>query len=213
MSQHAANLPLDAPPYAPLRRLLRDLAGVDPELTDITALSAFLHAHREAIGDLTLVEFAAAPDDVQRMMAHYMVLGASELADLHEASRAWLHAHGYVPPPWDLAVPRVGMRMVPYKGKVGATVEWEPENRVTLDPRLDEHEHRWVLAMAIGAGERPQWSDEEIKRYAAYLTMPEHDFQRDRALGDEQLAAKYQVPLEAVQYRRTLPDELAAASP
>lgn len=209
MSQRTSNLPLDAPHYTLLRHLLLELVAAEPELTDIQELSAFLHEHHETIGDLTLAEFKAAPDDVQRMMVHYMVLGASELADMHEQSRAWLQAHGYPPPPWDPSVPRVGMRMVPYNGKVGATVEWEPERRVTVDPQLDEHAHRWVLAMAIGAGERPQWNDEEIKRYAAYLTMPEQEFQRDRHLSDEQLAERYQVPIEAAQYRRTLPDVLA----
>jgi hypothetical protein len=209
MSQEAAKLPLDAPHYATLRRLLRDLVASDPELTGIEELRTFLHEHRETTGELTLAEFEAAPEDVQRMMVYYMVLGASELADMYEQSRAWLQAHGYPPPPWDPSVPRVGMRMVPYNGKVGATVEWEPERRVTVDPQLDEHAHRWVLAMAIGAGERPQWNDEEIKRYAAYLTMPEQEFQRDRHLSDEQLAERYQVPIEAAQYRRTLPDVLA----
>jgi hypothetical protein len=209
MSQRTSNLPLDAPHYTLLRHLLLELVTADPELTDILELSAFLHEHHETVGDLTLAEFEAAPDDVQRMMVHYMVLGASELADVHELSRAWLQAHGYPLPPWDLSVPRVALRMIPYKSKVGATVEWEPEHRVTLDPRLNEHERRWVLAMAIGAGERPQWTDEEIKRYAAYLTMPEQEFQHDRHLSDEQLAEQYQVPIEAVQYRRTLPDVLS----
>ncbi|HEY7414777.1 MAG TPA: ImmA/IrrE family metallo-endopeptidase [Ktedonobacteraceae bacterium] len=206
MSQKASNLPLDAPHYATLRHLLRELATPDPELMNIEELSTFLHTQHETVGDLTLAEFKAAPDDVKRMMAHNMVLGASELADIHEVSRAWLRAHGYPLPPWDLSVPRVAVRMIPYKGKVGATVEWEPENRVNLNPQLNEQERRWVLAMAIGAGERPQWNDEEIKRYAAYLTMPEQAFQQNRHLSDEQLAEQYQVPIEAVQYRRTLPD-------
>jgi hypothetical protein len=207
MSQKA-NLPLDAPGYASLRHLLRELVTPDADIVNIGELERFLQTHHETIGELTLAEFEAAPDDVKRMMAHYMVLGASELTDLHETSRAWLRAHGYPPPPWDLSVPRVAIRMIPYKGRVGATVEWEPENRVNLDPQLNEQEHRWVLAMAIGAGERPQWSDEEIKRYAAYLTMPEQAFQQDRHLSDEQLAERYQVPVDAVQYRRTLPDAL-----
>jgi hypothetical protein len=207
MSQKA-NLPLDAPSYTPLRHLLRELVTPDVDLMNIEELKAFLQAHHETIGELTLAEFEAAPDDVRRMMTHNMILAASELADLHEMSRAWLRAHGYPPPPWDLSVPRVAIRMIPYQGRVGATVEWEPENRVNLDPQLNEQERRWVLAMAIGAGERPQWSDEEIKRYAAYLTMPEQNFQQDRHLSDEQLAEQYQVPVEAVQYRRTLPDTL-----
>lgn len=208
MSPTAANLPLDAPQYASLRSLLREMVVPDPELTHIEELGIFLREHQEAVGDRTLAEFEAAPDDVKRMMVHYMVLGASELADIHEASRAWLSLHGYSLPPWDVSVPRVAMRLVPYKGKVGARIEWEPEKRVTLDPELNEDEHRWVLAMAIGAGERPQWTDEEIKRYAAYLTMPEQAFRYDRHLSDERLAVQYQVPVEAVQYRRTLPDEL-----
>lgn len=208
MSQKASSLPLDAPHYTLLRQVLRELVGPDPELMQIEALSRFLQEHHETMGELTLAEFEAAPEDVKRMMAHYMVLGASELADLHEVSRTWLQAHGYPQPPWDVSVPRVAMRMIPYKGKVGATVEWEPENRVNLDPQLQEPERRWVLAMAIGAGERPQWNDEEIKRFAAYLTMPEPTFQQDRPLSDEQLAERYQVPVEAVQYRRTLPDVL-----
>jgi hypothetical protein len=208
MSQGTSNLPLDAPHYTLLRHLLLELVAADPELTDIQELRAFLHEHHDTIGNLTLAEFEAAPDDVKRMMVHYMVLGASELANIHERSRAWLQVHGYPLPPWDPSVPRVAMRLIPYKDKVAARVEWEPENRVTLDPELNEHERRWVLAMAIGAGERPQWNDEEIKRYAAYLTMPEQEFQHDRHLSDEQLAEQYQVPVEAAQYRRTLPDEL-----
>jgi hypothetical protein len=201
-------LPLDAPHYAALRSLLRGLIGSDPDLTDSEQLQTFLREHRETVGERTLAEFEAAPDEVKSMMAHYMVLGASELADLHERSRAWLRAHGFQPPPWDLSTPRMASRMIPYAGRVAAAVEWEPESRVTLDPRLNEPERRWVLAMAVGAGERPQWSDEEIKRYAAYLTMPEQAFQQDRQLSDEELAQKYQVPVEAVQYRRTLPDVL-----
>jgi IrrE N-terminal-like domain len=208
MSQRASNLPLDAPQYTPLWHLLKELVLPDPELMNVEELSIFFHAHRETIGDLTLNEFETAPDDVKRMMTHYMVLGVSGLTDIHEISRAWLRAHGYPPPPWDPSVPRVAVRMIPYKGRVGATVEWEPENRVTLDPQLNEQERRWVLAMAIGAGERPQWNDEEIKRYAAYLIMPEQEFQQNRHLSDDQLAEQYQVPLEAVQYRRILPDLL-----
>jgi hypothetical protein len=209
MSREASGLPLDAPHYATLRSLLRELVSADPDLADIARLAAFLHEHRETIGERTLADFVAAPDDIKCMMVHYMVLGASELADLHGLSRAWLRSHGFQPPPWDPSTPRMATRMIPYAGKVAATVEWEPENRVTIDPRLNEQERRWVLAMAIGAGERPQWSDEEIKRYAAYLTMPEQAFQQDRHLSDEELAEKYQVPVEAVQYRRTLPDVLA----
>ncbi len=206
MSREASRLPLDAPQYAALRSVLRGLIGSDPDLFEIEKLRTFLYEHREAIGERTLAGFEAAPDDVKCMMAHYMVLGATELADLHGLSRAWLQAHGFQPPPWDLSTPRMASRMIPYAGKVAAAVEWEPERRVTLDPRLSAPESRWVLAMAIGAGERPQWSDEEIKRYAAYLTMPEQAFQQDRQLSDEELAEKYQVPVEAVQYRRTLPD-------
>jgi hypothetical protein len=65
--------------------------------------------------------------------------------------------------------------------------------------------------MAIGAGERPQWSDEELARYAAYLTMGD-EFAADRGLDDETLAVKYQVPLEAVRLRRNLPDEVIPAN-
>jgi hypothetical protein len=120
MSQRASNLPLDAPHHASLWHMLRALVVPDPELTHIEELSIFLRTHHETIGDLTLAEFEAAPDDVKRMMAYYMVLGASALSDLHEQSRAWLRAHGYPPPPWDLSVPRVAMRMISYKGRVGA---------------------------------------------------------------------------------------------
>lgn len=83
MSPTAANLPLDAPQYASLRSLLREMVVPDPELTHIEELGIFLREHQEAVGDRTLAEFEAAPDDVKRMMVHYMVLGASEIGRAH----------------------------------------------------------------------------------------------------------------------------------
>jgi hypothetical protein len=198
-------LPLDQRGYAAFRQGLADLMRHDPELLDLDAARAFLRDNRVFLGELTALEFEEAPDEPLRVMIHYMVLGASDLGAYHEASRSWLAGRGFALPPWDPGTSRSASRLIPYRGKVAAVVEWQPQRALTVDPALDERSQRWVLAMAIGAGERPQWNDQEIKRYAAYLTMGE-EFAADRELSDEALADKYDVPVDAVQYRRRLSD-------
>ena len=200
-------LPLDQGSYAAFRQGLGDLIGRDPELVDLDAARAFLRGHRAFLGERTALELDEAPDEPLRVMLHYMVLGASDLGSFHETSRKWLAGRGFALPPWDPTTSRTASRLIAYRGKVAAVVEWQPQRALTVDPALDERSQRWVLAMAIGAGERPQWNDQEIKRYAAYLTMGE-EFAADRELSDEALADKYGVPVEAVQYRRTLPDAI-----
>jgi hypothetical protein len=200
-------LPLDQSGYAAFRNGLAELMSRDPEITDVASARAFLRRNRAFLGERTAREIEEAPDEPFRVMVHYMVLGASDLAPFHQSSRAWLAGRGFPLPPWDPGTSRTASRLIPYRGKVAAVVEWEPQRAVTIDPALDERAHRWVLAMAIGAGERPQWSEEEIKRYAAYLTMGE-EFAADRALSDEELAEKYGVPVDAVQYRRMLSDAM-----
>ena len=71
---------------------------------------------------------------------------------------------------------------------------------------LTEVERRWVLALALGAGERPEWSDAELERFAAYLTMGGASFAREREVNDAEIAAKYGVPEAMVAYRRSLDD-------
>jgi hypothetical protein len=137
-----------------------------------------------------------------------MVLAASELADLHESSRNWLIEHEEALPPWDVAVPRTPQRLITFAGRVLGVVEWEPEKRVELSPTLTAAEHRWATALAVGIGERPQWTDEEVARFAAYLTMGTAEFTGRRGRSDAEVAEQYQVPEEAVRLRRTLPDEL-----
>jgi hypothetical protein len=137
-----------------------------------------------------------------------MVLAASELADLHAASRDWLAEHGRGLPPWDITVPRTPQRMVTFGSRVYGAVEWQPEPRVELDPKLTEPERRWATALAIAIGERPQWSNDQIARYAAYLTLGTDAFHPSRALSDEELARRYEVPVEAVRYRRQLEDQV-----
>lgn len=199
-------LPLDDEKYRDYLRELAELVRRDPELADAEAVRAFLEEHRRCLGERTAEALFSAPDEPLRVMVHYMVLGATDLADLREISRDWLRGRGYRLPPWDLTVPRTARRLIFYRGQVGAVVEWEPEKAVELKASLAEPEKRWVTAMAIGAGECPQWSDEALQRFAAYLTMGEAEFAADRGRPDEELAQKYGVPVDAVQCRRALPD-------
>ncbi len=62
--------------------------------------------------------------------------------------------------------------------------------------------------MAIGAGEKSNWDEEELRRFAAYLTMGGAEFSNDRKLSNEEIAKKYEVPIEEVEYRRGLPDDI-----
>src|SRR5207247_3623014 len=99
-------------------------------------------------------------------------------------------------------------RLITVGGRVRGVVEWEPERRLELDPNLSEPERRWATALAIGMGECPQWSDEEVWRYAAYLALGVEEFASARGASDEELAERHGLPVDAVRYRRALPDDL-----
>jgi hypothetical protein len=71
---------------------------------------------------------------------------------------------------------------------------------------LSDPERRWVLAMAIAAGERRQWKEDDLQRFAAYLTMGGASFADERILSDAQIAAKHGVPESAAAFRRSLDD-------
>ncbi|GLY70969.1 hypothetical protein [Amycolatopsis taiwanensis] len=187
-----------------LNALMRD----DPDLADIAAVRAFVEANKSRFGPRTARATLEADPDQLRMLVHVMVLAASELADLHEGSRNWLTAHGRTMPPWDATVPRTAQRLITFGNKVYGVVEWEPTSRVELNDDLDEPERRWATALAIGIGERPQWTNDEVSRYAAYLTLGTSSFADERPRSDEELAARHQVPVEAVRYRRELADVL-----
>jgi hypothetical protein len=203
-------LPLDDERYRSYLLDLRALVEPDPELRDAQSLRAFVDEHREFFGPRTAEATLEAGDDRLRVLVHVMVLAASELADLHPGSREQLHAQGASPPPWDVTVPRTAQRLVTFAGKVRGVVEWEPDRRVELDPDLTGPELRWATAMAIGIGECPQWRDDEVWRYAAYLVMGIEEFTAEREHSDEELAEHYAVPVDAVRYRRGLPDRLDA---
>jgi hypothetical protein len=98
--------------------------------------------------------------------------------------------------------------MITVAGKVLGVVEWEPDRKVELDPDLSEPDRKWATALAIGIGECPQWSEDEVWRYAAYLVLGVEEFARERESSDEELAERHQVPVDAVRYRRALPDAL-----
>jgi hypothetical protein len=201
-------LPLDDERYREYLLHLRALVEDDPDLQNTAALRAFVDGHRELFGPRTAAATLEAADDRLRVLVHVMVLAASELSELHEASRARLGEQGTSPPPWDVTVPRTAQRLVTFGGKVRGVVEWEPERRVELDPDLSVPERNWATALAVGIGECPQWSDDEVWRYAAYLVMGIEEFASQRDSSDEQLAERHEVPLDAVRYRRGLPDTL-----
>ncbi|HZV49231.1 MAG TPA: hypothetical protein VFD49_05640 [Candidatus Dormibacteraeota bacterium] len=201
-------LPLDDARYRRFLADLRTLVGPDPWLHDASALHGFFAAHRAWFGPRTAAALDQASDDVLRSMVHVAVLAATELADLHPASREWLTQHGLSLPPWDVTVPRNAQRLIAFRDRVYGVVEWEPAQRVQLAPDLDEADRRWATALAIGIGERPQWSNQEVWRYAAYLVMGVEEFEPRRGWPDEELAARYGVPVEAVRFRRRLPDRL-----
>ena len=201
-------LPLDDRRYHAYLIALRELVERDPDLTDGPALREFFRAYRGSFGPRTADLIHGADDDLMRVMTHVMVLAASELSDLHETSRRWLGEHGHSLPPWDVAVPRTAQRLIAFAGKVYGVVEWEPERTVELDPDLSEPDRKWATALAIGIGECPQWSDDEIWRYAAYLVLGVEEFAHERERSDEQLAERHGIPVDAVHYRRGLPDVL-----
>jgi hypothetical protein len=201
-------LPLDGQSYLEAVRELARLIRATPDLSNLAEVRAFVAgAPPNLMGVRTAEECLAADDEKLRVLIHYMVLGSSAMADLHAASRDWLSDRSYAQPPWSPGGAESGRRrLVTYGGRVGAVVAWEPEPSVAFAEGLTEPERRWVLALAIGAGERPDWTDQDLQRFAAYLTMGGAAFDRDRALADAELAAKYEVPEVMVAYRRTLPD-------
>lgn len=202
------NLPLDDDRYKPLRNQLKYMLHHDPELSDANLLRGFLESYKDYFGTRTSAEISAGTDNMIRRTIHYMVLSSTELAGFHKASRNWLKEQGYQLPPWDTESKHKLHRVIEYKGRVAAVVEWEPEKNIALDPGLKENEKNWVLAMAIGAGEKPDWSEEELRRFAAYLTMGGAEFSNDRNLSNQEIAEKYGVPIEEVEYRRRLPDDI-----
>jgi len=201
-------LPLDADAYRDYLTGLRELVEADPELDDTDALRRFVADHRELFGPRTAQATLDASDDRLRVLVHVMVLAATELRELHEGSREWLLSQGHAPPPWDVTVPRTAQRLITVGGKVRGVVEWEPERRLELDPNLSEPDRRWATALAIGIGECPQWSDDEVWRYAAYLALGVEEFAAERGSSDDELAERHGIPVDAVRYRRGLPDHL-----
>jgi hypothetical protein len=201
-------LPLDDRRYHAYLIALRELVERDPDLTDSSALREFFHSYRGSFGPRTADLIQSADDSLMRVMTHVMVLAASELSALHETSRRWLGEHGHSLPPWDVAVPRTAQRLIAFAGKVYGVVEWEPRPNVELESTLDPSERQWATALAVGIGERPQWTNAEVWRYAAYLVMGTEAFATERVRSDAELAERYGVPVDAVQYRRGLPDEV-----
>lgn len=203
-----AILPLDDDHYAPLKQELKIMLDSDPELSNARLLREFLIKYKEYFGTRTSAEISAGTDNMLRRTIHYMVLSSTDLASFHEISRNWLKEQGYQLPPWDADSFHKLHRVIQYQGRAAAVIEWEPQKNITLDPSLKENEKKWVLAMAIGAGEKPDWSEEELRKYAAYLTMGGTEFSNDRELSNEEIARKYEVPIEEVEYRRGLPDKI-----
>jgi hypothetical protein len=202
------NLPMDDDRYEPLRNRLKDMLRHDPELSDADLLREFLNKYKEHFGTRTSAEMSAGTDNMLRRTIHYMVLSSTDLSGFHETSRNWLKEQGYQLPPWDIESTHRLHRIIQYKGRAAAVIEWEPKKDITLDPNLEGNEKNWVLAMAIGAGEKSDWDEEELRRFAAYLTMGGAEFSNDRKLSDEEIAKKYEVPIEEVEYRRGLPDDI-----
>ncbi|PYM81929.1 MAG: hypothetical protein DME09_15760 [Candidatus Rokuibacteriota bacterium] len=201
-------LPLDGQAYVESLRELERLIRATPDLSNLATIRTFLAAApRSLLGERTVGECLAADDEKLRVLLHYMILGSSAMGDLHPASRGWLNRGGYPPPPWDPESRPYGKeRVITYGGRLGAIVAWEPARSVAFGEGLTEVERRWVLALAIGAGERPEWSDAELERFAAYLTMGGASFAREREVNDAEIAAKYGVPEAMVAYRRSLDD-------
>ncbi|GEM_PF-1438767 len=202
------NLPMDDDRYESLRNRLKDMLRHDPELSDANLLREFLNKYKEHFGTRTSAEMSAGTDNMLRRTIHYMVLSSTDLSGFHETSRNWLKEQGYQLPPWDTESTHRLHRIIQYKGRAAAVIEWEPKKDITLDPNLEENEKNWVLAMAIGAGEKSNWDEEELRRFAAYLTMGGAEFSNDRKLSNEEIAKKYEVPIEEVEYRRGLPDDI-----
>ena len=177
-------LPLDGQAYVQSLRELERLIPATPDISNLATIRTFLGAApRSLLGERTAGECLAADDEKLRVLLHDLILGSSAMADLRPASRGWLNRGGYPRPPWDPESRPCGKRrVITYRGRLGAIVAWEPARPVAFGEGLTEVERRWVLALAIGAGERPEWSDAELERFAAYLTMG--GLVRARARGD-----------------------------
>jgi hypothetical protein len=201
-------LPLDGQAYLAAVRELERLIRQTPDLSNLGTIREFLAgAPLGLLGVRTAEDFATADAEKLRVLTRYMILAATAMEDLHESARRWLTEHDYALPPWDVGPGQPPQpRSLSYEGRVAATVSWTPQPSVSLAPDLTERERRWVLAMAIATGERPDWTEPEVQRFAAYLTMGGASFGADRELSDAQIAQKYDVPESAVMVRRALDD-------
>jgi len=204
----ADRLPLDGRAYVEAVRALERLIRATPDLSNLAAIRDFLAtAPPGLIGVRTAEDCAAADDEKLRVMIRYMILGTTAMKDLHDATRQWLDERGYALPPWD---PQAGAphqrRRITYGGRLAATVTWTPQPSVSFADGLSDPERRWVLAMAIAAGERREWTEADLQRFAAYLTMGGASFAADRVLSDAQIGAKHGVPESGAALRRSLDD-------
>jgi hypothetical protein len=202
-------LPLDDTRYAQFLEDLRALVKPDPWLNDWGALHQFFDLHRAWFGPQTAAVMDEGSDDLLRTTLHVAVLAASELSDLHEESRKWLAERGHSLRPWDVTAPRSAQRLISFGDRIYGVVEREPVRRVQLAPGLDEPDRTWAMALAVGISERPQWTNEEVCRYAAYLVMGVGEFSDQRWRSDDELAAWFGVPADAIRLRRELPDQLS----
>jgi len=204
----ADRLPLDGRSYVDAVRALERLIRATPDLSNLAAIRDFLAAAPPGlIGVRTAEDCAAADDEKLCVLIRHIILGTTAMEDLHNATRQWLAQRGYALPPWD---PHAGgayqRRSITYGGRIAATVTWMPQPSVRLTEGLSDPERRWVLAMAIAAGERREWNEDDLQRFAAYLSMGGASFADDRVLSDAQIAAKYGVPECAAAFRRSLDD-------
>jgi len=201
-------LPLDGRSYIDAVCELERLIRATPDLSNLATIRDFLVAAPPGLlGVRTAEDCGTADDEKLRVLVRYMILGTKAMEDLHGATRRWLTERGYALPPWDpqAGAPSQGRRIT-YGGRIAATVTWTPRPSVTLADGLSDAERRWVLAMAIGAGERRQWKEDDLQRFAAYLTMGGASFADERVLSDAHIAAKYGVPESAATFRRSLDD-------
>ena len=201
-------LPLDGRSYVDGVRELERLIRATPDLSNLATIRDFLVAAPPGLlGVRTAEDCGTADDEKLRVLIRYMILGTKAMEDLHEATRRWLTEHGYALPPWDphAGAPYQGRRIT-YGGRIAATVSWTPQPSVRFADGLSDPERQWVLAMAIGAGERREWTEEDLQRFAAYLTMGGASFAGERILSDAHIGAKYGVPESAAALRRSLDD-------
>lgn len=107
-------------------------------------------------------------------------------------------------------VPRTAMQLITYNGLVAASAG---ATRAYFAPHLqerpdDDPERRFVSAMllyyhAIDRGELPgPYTDADAELYARAALVVDEDFAASRYLGDEELAARYGVPIEQIVAKR-----------